>query len=212
MAQQDLVRALVPEDQANALREEVLALDGAGVTAVTFAAADPASYRDERPDLLLRRLVKRGGVRLVVGAVVGALVGAAVALLIPVVRDFAPWTVLLLAFGGGWGGAVTATARGVQVDKPEDDLPEEHVELRPEDADDVRVMTVVVERDRDEVVDLLMERNVVLLDSWFPKEGQRPAERRARATGASEGGGPRRPPRTDHPVDEQVPDRLEDRP
>jgi hypothetical protein len=210
VAQQDLVRALVPEDQAEALREEVLALDGAGVTTVTFAAADPASYRDERPDLLLRRLVQRGGMRLLLGAIGGALVGAAIALLVPVLREFAPWTVLLLAFGGAWGGAVTATARGVQVDKPEDDVPDEHVELGPDDAADVRVMTVVVERDRDEVVDLLMERDVVLLDSWHPKEGQRPAERRARTTTESEGGGPRRPPRVDDHVEHPVEDRIED--
>jgi hypothetical protein len=197
VAQQDVVRALVPEEQADALRDEVLALERAGVSAVSFAAADPASYRDERPDLLLHDLVKRGGMRLALGAIVGAVVGVTIALLVPVLREWAPWTVILLAFGGGWGGAVTATARGVQVDKPEDDVPERRHELRPEEAARTRVMTVVVERDRDEVVDLLRERDVVLLDSWHPREGQRPAERRARRTGESEGGGPRRPPRTD---------------
>jgi hypothetical protein len=40
-----------------------------------------------------------------------------------------PWSALILGFGGAWGGAVVVTARGVQVDKREDDLPETYYEV-----------------------------------------------------------------------------------
>jgi uncharacterized membrane protein len=197
MARQDLVRALVPEDQAASVREELLALRSAGVESVTIAAADPASYRDERPDLVARDLVKRGGSRLILGALIGFVVGAAIALLVPALREWAPYSVLLLAFGGAWGGAVTLTARGVQKDKPEDDLPEQRHEVRPEEADVMRVLTVVVERDRGPVVDLLREREYVLLDSELPRRqrlDQQPADRMAGTidaghTDAGAGGG-----------------------
>lgn len=189
MARQQLVRALVPEDAVETLREEVLAIDGADVTAVTVSAPDPATYRDERPDLQLRELVKGGRTRLALGIVVGAAIGMLIAFAIPVLREWMPYTLLLFAFGGGWGGAITAVSRGIQKDKPEDDTPEEVISVDEQDAEELRVMTVVVQHDRDAVVDLLTERGIVLLDSWHPKVGRGPDARPAESPDEE---GPRR--------------------
>jgi hypothetical protein len=174
MALQDTVRVLVPHGQAEQLREELLALDDADVQAVTIAAPDPATtLRGEEPDLELRRLVRRGGTRLWMGAVVGFFVGALLAVLIPMTNGWLPWSALILGFGGAWGGAVVATSRGVQVDKREDDLPETYYEVDEVAADEMRVMTVVVPRGRDEVVDLLQGKDLTLLDSHDPEVGPR---------------------------------------
>jgi hypothetical protein len=172
MALQDTVRVLVPHGQAGDLREELLALDDADVEAVTISAPDPAStYRGEEPDLELRRLVRRGGTRLVVGAGIGAVVGVLLALVVPWLNAWLPWSALIFAFGGAWGGAVAATARGVQVDKREDDLGESYYEVDRIAADELRVLTVVVPRGRDDVVDFLEGRDLTLLDSQAPKVG-----------------------------------------
>ena len=179
MARQQLVRALVPEEAAETLREEVLAIDGADVTAVTISAPDPATYRDERPDLQLRGLVKRGGMRLALGMMAGAVIGVLIVFVVPVLREWIPYTLLLFAFGGAWGGAITAVSRGIQVDKPEDDTPEDVITVDEDDAETLRVMTIVVQHDRDAVVDLLSERGVTLLDSWHPKVGRGPDARPA---------------------------------
>jgi hypothetical protein len=174
MALQDTVRVLVPEPRAERLREELLALDGADVEAVMISAPDPAStYRGEEPDLELHRLVRRGGTRLVVGGIVGAVAGVLLALVVPWLHGWLPWSALLLAFGGAWGGAIAATARGVQVDKREDDLGETYYEVDEIAAQDLRVMTVVVPRGRTDVIDFLEGRDLTLLDSHDPKVGPR---------------------------------------
>jgi hypothetical protein len=172
MALQDTVRVLVPHGSAESLREELLALDDADVEAVTLSAPDPAStYRGEEPDLELRRLVRRGGTRLWIGAIAGFAIGALLAALIPMTNGWLPWSALILGFGGAWGGAVVVTARGVQVDKREDDLPETYYEVDETASKELRVMTVVVPRGRDEVVDLLQGKDLTLLDSHDPKVG-----------------------------------------
>jgi hypothetical protein len=173
MALQDTVRVLVPEARAEAVREELLALDDADVEAVTSAAPDPATYRGEEPDLELHRLVRRGGTRLVLGAAGGAVLGGLLALLVPWLHGWLPWSALLLAFGGAWGGAIALTARGVQVDKREDDLGETYYEVDELAASDMRVLTVVVPRGRTEVVDHLEGQDLTLLDSHDPKVGPR---------------------------------------
>jgi hypothetical protein len=172
MALQDTVRVLVPHSRTEQLREELLALDEADVEAVTVSAPDPATtYRGEEPDLELRRLVRRGGMRLVVGAVGGAILGVVIALVLPFLNDWLPWSALILAFGGAWGGAVATTARGVQVDKREDDLGESYYEVDEIAAEEMRVLTVLVPRGRDEVVDFLQGEDLTLLDSHAPKVG-----------------------------------------
>jgi hypothetical protein len=174
MALQDTVRVLVPHAQAGDLRAQLLELDDADVEAVTISAPDPATtYRGEEPDLELRRLVRRGGTRLVIGAAGGAVVGIVLALVLPFLNNWLPWSALILAFGGAWGGAVAFTARGVQVDKREDDLGESYYEVDEVAAEEMRVMTVLVPRGRQEVVDFLEGRDLTLLDSHDPKVGPR---------------------------------------
>jgi hypothetical protein len=174
MALQDTVRALVPHAQADELREELLALDGVRIEAVTVSAPDPATtYRGEEADLELRRLARRGGWRLVIGALVGLLLGVGVTFLLPFLRQFLPWSAMILAFGGAWGGAVAFAARGVQVDKREDDLPDTHYEVDDRGSDELRVMTVVVPHGRTDVVDFLTDRELTLLDSHDPEVGPR---------------------------------------
>jgi hypothetical protein len=174
VARQHTVRALVPHDDAAGLREELLGLEDAEVGTVTISAPDPATYRDEKADLRLRQLFQTGRTRLILGVVVGALVGAAVSWLLPMLREWWPYTLFLLAFGGAWGGGVATAARGVQVEKERepDDLGDEVVEVTEDDRQDLRVLTVLVHHDRDAVVDLLVGRGATLLDSWHPKVGE----------------------------------------
>lgn len=179
MARQHIVRALVPRNDADQLRDELLGLDAADVDTVTISAPDPATYRDEGADLRLREFVKTGGKRLIIGVVVGALLGAAVSWFLPFLREWWPYTLFLLMFGGAWGGGVASTARGVQVEKEREpqDLEDNVVEVTEDDSEDLRVMTILVHRDRDAVVDLLSERGATLLDSWHPKVGHGPEAR-----------------------------------
>jgi hypothetical protein len=179
VARQHTVRALVPHAEAEGLREELLHLDGADVGDVTVSAPDPATYRDAGADLRLREFVKVGRARLLVGVLAGALLGAAIAWFLPMLREWAPYTVLLFAFGGAWGGGVAVTARGVQVEKQREphDLGDDHIEVDEQDQADLRVLTILVHRDRDAVVDLLTDRGVRLLDSWHPKVGDGPDAR-----------------------------------
>lgn len=178
MAKQDTVRALVPAERADRLREQLLELEGADVTSVAISAPDPATYREETSDLRLRHLIRYGWWRLLLGAVIGAAVGVGLALLIPL--DWAIYTVPLFAFGGAWGGAVTSTARGIQVAKEREppDAEDEHVEVEADQTQDLRVLTIIVLHDRDEVVDLLDgQDDVRMLDSWHPKVGHGPDAR-----------------------------------
>jgi hypothetical protein len=66
---------------------------------------------------------------------------------------------------------VATTARGVQVDKREDDLGESYYEVDEIAAEEMRVLTVLVPRGRDEVVDFLQGEDLTLLDSHAPKVG-----------------------------------------
>jgi hypothetical protein len=178
MAQQHTVRALVPYERSDELREQLLRLEGVDPDSVTISAPDPATYRDETADNRLRELIRYGWPRLLIGAVVGAVVGALLALLIP--WEWAIYTIPLFAFGGAWGGAVTSAARSIQVAKEDEpnDLPDETVEVGPEQTQDLRVLTIVTLRDRPAVVDLLADQDDVrLLDSWHPKVGQGPDAR-----------------------------------
>lgn len=175
MAKQHLVRVLVPYEMADDLREAILGIEDAEITSVSISAPDPATYRGETADRRLRDLVQYGWKRLVLGAVVGAAIGAGLALLID--WEYAVYSIPLLAFGGAWGGAVTATARAVQVAKEDEpaDLPDETVQVEPDEAPDLRVMTIVVLHGRDAVNDFFAERpQVQLLDSWQPKVGESP--------------------------------------
>lgn len=175
MAQQDLVRVLVPNDLTDELRGALLAIEGTEITSVTISGPDPATYRGESSDRRLRDLVQYGWKRLVLGAVVGAAIGVGLAFLLD--WEYVVYGIPLLAFGGAWGGAVTATARAVQVakeDEPED-LPDETVQVEPDDVPDLRIMTIVVPHGRDAVDDFLAEREEVrLLDSWQPKMDEDP--------------------------------------
>jgi hypothetical protein len=179
VAKRHTVRALVSGRDAEQLREELLAMGDADVGDVTISAPDPATYRGERADNRLRELVRAGGVRLLIGIVVGAAIGALVSGLLPFLREWWPYTLFLLMFGGAWGGGVASTARGIQVEKEREptDLADEVVEVDEEASQDLRVLTVLVHQDRDAVVDLLSERGATLLDSWHPKVGHGPDAR-----------------------------------
>lgn len=178
MAKQDTVRALVPMGRADALRERLLALDSADVESVSVSAPDPATYREETSELRFRHLIRYGWWRLLLGALIGAAIGVGLALLIPL--EWAIYTVPILAFGGAWGGAVTSTARGVQVAKEDHppEAPDRTVDVDSEDTEDLRVLTIIVLHDREAVIDLLDgEEGVRLLDSWHPKVGHGPDAR-----------------------------------
>ena len=178
MAQQDLIRVLVPYDRVDELREELLEIEAAEIASVTVSAPDPATYQGEGPDRRLHELFQYGWKRLVLGAIVGAVIGAGLALLID--WEYAVYSIPLLAFGGAWGGAVTATASAVQVAKEDEpaDLPDETVQVEPDDTPDLRIMTIVVPHGRGAVDDFLAEReHVQLVDSWQPKTGEGPESR-----------------------------------
>ena len=69
------------------------------------------------------------------------------------------------------------TAGAVQVAKEDepDDLPDETVQVEPDDVSDLRVVTIVVPHGRDAVKDFLAERSdVQLLDAWRPKVDEGP--------------------------------------
>lgn len=178
MAKQDTVRALVPNERAERLRDELLELDDADVASVTISAPDPATYREETSERQLRHIVRYGWWRLLLGAVVGAAIGVVVALVTPI--DWLIYTVPILAFGGAWAGAIASTARGVQVAKEIEtpDTEDRKVDVDPESTDDLRVLTIIVVHDREAVVDVLeREDDVLLLDSWHPKVGHGPDAR-----------------------------------
>lgn len=178
MAKQDIVRALVPHERADDLRERLLGLERAEVASVAISAPDPATYREPTSDLRLRHLIRYGWWRLLLGAVLGAAIGAALALL--VAPGWAIFTVPLLAFGGAWGGAVTSTARGVQVAKAQEppDVPDRKLDVDSAESQDLRVLTIVVLHDRQAVVDLLdAQDGVRLLDAEHPKVGRGPEAR-----------------------------------
>ncbi len=172
MADQHTVRALVPAEDADAVRRELEQLPGAGVLRVDSTRPAPATYRDEEPDRRLHQLWRASRGYLVVAAVVGAAVGVALSFAIPGLRDFQPYTAFLLGFGFAWGGAAFGWGRGVQVAKREDDLGEDVVSLDSDQVIDLRMLTVEVQRDREKVAEHLVARGAKLLDSRDPLVGR----------------------------------------
>lgn len=174
MANQQVVRALVPYPDAEELREELVDLDSADVEAVAISAPDPATYRGEEGDLELHKLVRFESLRLGMGVLAGAAVGALLVAVLPWLQEWMPASLVIFAFGGAWGGAIVAASFGVQVDKRNDPLPDSYYEVDQADTTDLRVLTIRVPRGRTQVVNLLEDRpGVVLLDSWDPKVGPR---------------------------------------
>lgn len=180
MARQDVVRALVPKDRlediVTGLRNE-LEVDP---DELEVEPAEPGTYRDERPDLELRSLVRAGRTRVAIGVVIGAVIGVLIAAAVPPLREWAPLSFILLAFGGAWGTGAAVAARAVQVHRDEGDRPEVLHEVSPEEAADLRIVTVHSLRERSEISDHLADRGLVLLDSLHPRVGQeRPGTRPA---------------------------------
>lgn len=172
MARQDVVRALVAAGDVPDVVGELT--DGFAIPAeqIEVTDAEPAVYRDEAPELEVRTLVRTGRARMLVGGLLGAALGVAVALLVPWLRELSPYSVLLLAFGGAWAGAVTSAARGVQVNRTTGPLGEELHAVTPAEAPGLRLVTVRGVRDRGRIVDHLMDRpGVTLLDSDHPRVG-----------------------------------------
>ena len=175
MAQHDLVRVLVPNEMTEELSDALRSVEGAEIASVTISAPDPATYRGEGADRRLRELMLYGRKRLVVGAIIGAIVGVGLAFLLD--WEYVVYGIPLFAFGGAWGGAVTGTARAIQVAKEDEpnSLPDDTVQVEPDDVPDLRVMTILVPHGRAAVDDFLAERaDVQLLDSWRPKVGENP--------------------------------------
>lgn len=172
MADQHTVRALVPAADEDTLRRELEALPGAGVLRVDSQRPPASTYRDEEPDRRLHQMWRASTGYLAVTALLGALVGVAVAFAIPGLRDFLPYSALVLAFGFAWGGAAFGWGRGSQVAKREDDLPDESVRIDDRDARDLRLLTVEVQKDREKVAEHLVARGAKLLDSHQPIVGE----------------------------------------
>ncbi|MFA9431605.1 hypothetical protein [Egicoccus sp. AB-alg2] len=178
MADQHLVRALVARDDAPRVRRELMDELDLPADHITLGEPEVADYRDEAPDLEVTRMFKVGSRRAVLGAVGGAVLAALLVVIIPPLREWLPFS-LILVFGGAWGGAIATTARGIQVDKREDDLGEDIHHVGPADADRLRLLTVTVDRDRESVVELLQNQGATLLDSHHPKVGRGPDSRPA---------------------------------
>ncbi|GGI03010.1 hypothetical protein [Egicoccus halophilus] len=178
MADQHVVRALVAQDDAPRLRRELMDELQLPADHIAVTAAEPADYRDEAPDQEIHRMFQVGSRRAVLGALAGALLALLVVLVIPPLRDWLPFSLILL-FGGAWGGGIAATARGIQTSKREDDLGEDIHHVDAADAAHLRLLTVTVDRDREGVVDLLRKQGATLLDSRNPKVGRGPGERPA---------------------------------
>ena len=169
MAQQHLVRVLVPVDDASRLRDELLRSEALDVREVDIEEPDVGVYRDERSDRQLLGMARHGRSRMLVGGAVGALVGLLLVLVIPVLRELMPWSMILFVPGGASLGALTYVQRGVQVDKESDDMPDRLYRIDAEDRSRERALRIVVGRDRNPVEDLLESRGYILLDSEDPK-------------------------------------------
>lgn len=181
MAMQHTVRALIPAQDEPTLRRELESLSGAGVLRIDSQQPPPATYRDEEPDRRLHQLWRASTGYLSLTAIIGALVGAAVAFLVPGLREFLPYSALVLAFGFAWGGAAFGWGRGAQVAKREDDLGDEQMRVGGREAQKLCLLTVEVQKDREKVAEHLEARGAKLLDSRDPIVGEggtlaRPAE------------------------------------
>lgn len=169
VAQQHVVRALVPAGDADQLREELLTAEGLDVHEVEVEVPAKGVYRDERSDRKLHAITVRGGKQALVGGVVGAVIGALVVLVVPYLRDLMLWTLPVMAGGGAYAGALVATARAVEVEESSDDMPDRLYEVTGEDTREQREVTILLGQDRNQVEDLLQSRGYVLLDSRDPK-------------------------------------------
>lgn len=171
MAKQHTVRALVPATDEDTLRRELEELSGAGVLRVDSRMPPPATYRDEGADRHFHHVWRASSGLLVVTALLGALVGVAVAFAVPGLREYLPWTALLLGFGFAWGGAAFGWGRGAQLAKREDPLPDEIIDIAGHEGHDLRLLTIEVQQDREKVAEHLESRGATLLDSRHPIVG-----------------------------------------
>jgi hypothetical protein len=172
VAMQHTVRALIPAQDESTLRQELEALPGAGVLRIDSQQPPPATYRDEEPDRRLHQMWRASSGYLALAALLGALVGVAVAFLVPGLRDFLPYSALVLAFGFAWGGAAFGWGRGAQVAKREDDLGDERLRVQGREAQELRLLTIEVQKDREKVAEHLEARGAKLLDSRDPIVGE----------------------------------------
>lgn len=171
MARQDVVRALVPRDRLEEIVGGLAERFELDPDAIDIDDVRPGTYRDEQPDRELRGLVRAGKGRTALGAAIGAIIGIAIALLVPALREWAPVSVVLFAFGGAWAAAAVVAARTVQLHRDEGDRPEKVHEIGPDEAARMQLVTVRDLRDRPEVSDHLADRGVVLLDTSHPRVG-----------------------------------------
>jgi hypothetical protein len=187
MARQDVVRALVPRDRIEDVVGGLVERLELEPNAIDVDDVEPGTYRDERPDRELRVLVRKGRNRTAIGAVVGAVIGVAIALIVPQLREWAPISVVLFAFGGAWAMAAIVAARTVQLRRDEGDRPEKLHELGPEEAAGLQIVTVHAVRQRPEVSDHFADHGLVLLDTSHPRVGE---ERRGERPSRPESRGP----------------------
>lgn len=190
MTRQHAVRALVPRHRVDAVLSVLRRDAGIDREAVDVSTPDPAVYRDEGPNLELRSMVRTGRIRVLVGAVGGGVLGAIVALAVPALQEFAPVSVLLLAFGFAWGAGAVMAARAVQVSRDEGPRGEQLHRVDPGDRSELRLLTVRVQRDRNRVVDALVGTGAALLDSDHPRVGRRAPGQRPADRGADDAGPP----------------------
>lgn len=172
MAEQHTVRALIPAGDEDRLRRELEGLSGAGVLRIDSQQPPPSTYRDEEPDRRLHQLWRASTGYLIVTAVIGAVIGVAVAFVVPGLRDYLPYTAVLLGFGFAWGGAAFGWGRGVQVAKREDALGDDVVRIEGREATDLRLLTIEVQKDREKVSEHLVAAGAKLLDSRDPIVGE----------------------------------------
>ena len=178
MAKQHLVRALISRDDVVRARQALIDELDVPADHIHETEPEPADYRDEAPDLDLSRMVGTYHKWGIAGAAIGALLALLLVFVIPPLRELLPYS-LILVFGGAWGGGIAAAARSVQANKREDDLGEDIHHVGPADAGRLRLVTVTVDRDRENVVRVLQEQGATLLDSNAPKVGRGPDARPA---------------------------------
>lgn len=171
MARQDVVRALVPRKRLEEIVGGLEAEPDLELDAIEVDDVEPGAYRDAQPDREVRELVRVGKRRTAMGAAVGAVLGIAIALIVPVLREWAPISVLLFAFGGGWAAAAVVAMRTVQLHRDEGDRPEKIHHLGADDAAELQLVTVRSLHDRTRVADHLSDQGLTLLDTDHPRVG-----------------------------------------
>ncbi|MBS3940631.1 MAG: hypothetical protein KG028_06685 [Actinobacteria bacterium] len=178
MANQHRVRALIARDDLPTLRERLRDELDIDADHVRDTEPTPGEYRDEAPDLELSRMVGTYHRRGLLGGAAGAVLALLLVFVLPPLREFLPYS-LILVFGGAWGGGIATAARAVQATKREDDLGESIHRVGAADAAGLREVTITVDRDREAVVNLLQELGATTLDSDHPRVGRGPGARPA---------------------------------